>query len=221
MSDAPDGTEERLERVLTRSEARRRADEQVEKDKAQRKEALTARVSIAAIGLTMLLSFIGFARSERAGAAADASAAAARARADADASWAYYQTHSAERSSYRLADDQLARTVAGRPADDPRVREAEVLHADYAARVASIEADNRQIFFRIQDLERARLLQTRTARRISRKVEHYDLGTRVLTLAVVLLSVTLLANRPWLFWVGLGVAAVGAGIAVYGYFALF
>ncbi len=43
----------------------------------------------------------------------------------------------------------------------------------------------------------------------------------MLTLALVLLSVTLLASRRGLFWVAVLTALVGAAIAIAGYFALF
>jgi hypothetical protein len=50
-------------------------------------------------------------------------------------------------------------------------------------------------------------------------VDRYDMGTRVRTLALVLVSVTILANRSVLFWIGSFIAAIGAFIAIGGYFA--
>jgi hypothetical protein len=207
--------------ALAKMDERDREEKAEEQAVAQRKEELTARVSIAAICLTMLLSFVGFARAERSSASDVASQEASRARSDAEARWAYHQTRVAERSGFAVADDTLARQTSALPTDDPRVLLASADHAEYATRIASIDNANRQVFFLVQDLERQRVSAERVAARIDRSVDRYDMGTRVLTLAVVLLSVTLLANRRALFWVGAAVALIGAAICVDGYFLLF
>jgi len=207
-----------VEDMLARKDAREAQDKAEDKAKAQRKEKLTSRVSIAAICLTMLMSFLNFARTERGNAQAAATSAAAKAKSDSDSDWAYYQTRMAERSGYVLADDALRRDTVDLPDSDPRVGLAAAHHADYAARIGAIDRTNRQLFFVVQDLERQWVRLSRTAEDIGRKVAWYDMGTRVLTLAVVLLSVTLLANRAYLFWIGISVALVGAAIAVNGYF---
>jgi hypothetical protein len=192
-----------------------------EKEKTKQKERLTNRVSVAAISLTMLMSFLNFARTERDHAASSARSEAASARSAAEVNWAHYQTTTAERASYRIADDSLVRDAAVLPDDDPRVGAAHVRHIEYETRIGDIDHENRQIFYVVQDLERRAMLATRAAASIDRSIARYDLGSRVLTLALVLLSVTLLANRRYLFWVGIGVALVGAAIAVNGYFLVF
>ncbi|MEI8255704.1 MAG: DUF4337 family protein [Deltaproteobacteria bacterium] len=226
-ADAPDEThgDEHVDAVaravearLELFDARRRAEDHAAKLKSSAKEQLTSRVSIAAIALTMLMSFLGFARTERANAAAACVANAARARADVDARWAYYQTRSSERASYQIADDSLMREAADLPDGDARVRLAEVQHVEYAERMSASDDENRQVLFSIADRAREQVQQTREAARIGRKIDRYDMGTRVLTLAVVLLSVTLLANRRGLFWVALAIAFTGAAFAIDGYF---
>ena len=218
-SEAGTHTAQHIEAVLEKYDARRRAEDAADKEKAAEKEGLTNRVSIAAIAVTMLMSFLNFARTERAGASANATTDAQHAKADAESDWAYYQTRNAERASYQLADETLSREANALQDGDPRTREAEVHHVEYATRISAIDDGNRQVFFSIQELERRRIVQMREAARIDRKVGRYDMGTRVLTLAVVLLSVTLLANRRFLFWVAVATALVGAVIAVAGYFA--
>lgn len=210
-----------VEAAVARLDARERAEKAAETARAEAKEQLTSRVSIAAICLTMLMSFVNFARAERDATAAAETAAAAKNKSDADANWAYYQTRRAERSNYALADDTLRRDTAELPDDDPRVRVAGAHHAEYEARVAAIDRANHELFFVIEDLDRERILHVRAADRIQRQIARYDMGTRVLTLAVVLLSVTLLANRRALFWVSTAIAFVGAAIATNGYFLLF
>lgn len=210
-----------IEHILERYDAKRRAEDAVEKEQVARKEELTGRVSVAAIALTMLMSFLGFARAERQEASDNAKTDALQAKADSEADWAYYQTRSAERASYRLADETLSQQSARLRETDLRLRDAEVHHAEYATRIAAIDHGNRRVFYSIQDLVRRRILKTREMNRLDRMVDRYDMGTRVLTLALVLLSVTLLANRRSLFWIALVVALLGATIAIAGYFDLF
>ena len=202
---------------MSAHDAALRAEEQALADEKGR---LTNRVSVAAIALTMLLSFLNFARGERADASQAALLAAARDRSDTEANWSYYQTRRAERGSYVVADDALARETDGLTAADPRASLAAVQRAEYQGRVAAIDAANQRVFFVVQDLEAHQAAELRRAARIDRSVDRYDMGVRVLTLAVVLLSITLLANRSALFWASVGIALVGAGIAVNGYLLL-
>ncbi|MEI8254943.1 MAG: DUF4337 family protein [Deltaproteobacteria bacterium] len=222
--DPPLGREEikrELREAIEQFQRSREAAEAEEKEAERQKGRLTSRVSIAAISLTMLMSFLNFARTERDGAATGARTQAANARSAAEANWAHYQTTTAERASYRVADDALVQMADALPDEDPRVGAAHVRHIEYQSRIRGIDRENQQVFFVVQDLERRAALATRAADTIDRGVARYDLGSRVLTLALVLLSVTLLANRNYLFWVGVGVASVGGAIAVNGYFLLF
>ena len=70
----------------------------------------------------------------------------------------------------------------------------------------------------IEDLEHSQVQAVRTADHIDAKIARYDMGTRVLTLALVILSLTLLANQRYLFSASVLLAFIGAGIAVSGYF---
>ncbi len=223
-SGAPAAGSEEIQREVREAiehlERSREAKDAEEKEVAKQKARLTSRVSIAAISLTMLMSFLNFARTERDRAATGARTQAANARSAAEANWAHYQTTTAERSNYRVADDALVQLADSLPDEDPRVGAAHVRHIEYQSRIRVIDHENQQVFFVVQDLERRAALATRVADSIDRGVARYDLGSRVLTLALVLLSVTLLANRNYLFWVGLGVAGVGGAIAINGYFLL-
>jgi hypothetical protein len=204
--------------AIAQFEHTREEKERPEKEAEQRKERLTNRVSVAAISLTMLMSFLNFARTERDHAASDQRQQASSARSASEVNWAHYQTTTAERANYRVADDALQRSIAMLPDEDSRVSAAHVQHIEYDTRIHEIDQENRQIFFEVQDLERRAAVAERNADAIDRGIARYDLGARVLTLALVLLSVTLLANRRYLFWIGIGVAAFGAAIAVQGYF---
>jgi hypothetical protein len=204
--------------AIAQFETAREEKERPEKESAKQKETLTNRVSVAAISLTMLMSFLNFARTERDHASSASRQEASNAESASEVNWAHYQTTMAERANYEVADDALQRSIATLPDEDPRVSAAHVQHIEYQTHVRQIDQENRQIFFEVQDLERRAAVATRNADAIDRGIARYDLGARVLTLAIVLLSVTLLANRRYLFWIGIGVASLGAAIALQGYF---
>lgn len=218
----PPGTrvavQEAVQEAIEEFESARSEREKPEREREDKKEHLTNHVSIAAISLTMLMSFLNFARTERDQAASAARTEAADAHARAETNWAHYQSKITERATYRIADDTVIHNTSTLPDEDPRVSAAHVQHIEYQSRLRAIDHENQQLFFLIQDLERSSTAAVRRADNIDRSVSRYDLGARVLTLALVLLSVTLLANRRFLFWVGLGVSAAGAAIAVNGYF---
>jgi hypothetical protein len=207
-----------LAHTLEAHEKKRKEEEHEEKQKAKEKEQLTTRISVAALALTVLMSFLGYARAERANVGAAATAAAAQAHAESEASWAYYQAKNEQRAAYRLADDELTRSVRGLPAGDGRVAMAVAHHTQYMDQIFEISNECRHLFSTIQDRNRTQILKRREAARISRHTDQYDMGTRILTLAVIVFSITLLANKPRMFWAGAGVAFFGALVAINGYF---
>jgi hypothetical protein len=209
---------EAVEAAIHRLDERDKASELIEKQKAERKEALSERVSIAALALTMLLSFLGFAHGERDGAAKEARRIADAAKRDSEDNWALYQARSSERANVVVAEDSLTREGQTLQPNDPRLRLLALNHIEYATRITQVDNESRHLFFVIQKLERTRILKLREADHIDAQIARYDMGTRVLTLALVILSVTLLANQERLFWVAVLTSFVGAGIAISGYF---
>lgn len=206
------------EKAIERLDARDRAEQAEEKRKSSAKERMSTRVSIAAIALTMLMSFLNFARAERDDAQKALRNQATRAQREIDANWTLYQTRQSERAGYVRSDDGLMREVTGLVDGDARLRLAQLNHVEYASRVAALDNENRRVFFVIESLEREQTLALRQAEHIDEKISRYDMGTRVLTLALVILSLTLLANKQHLFNAAVLIAFIGAGIAVSGYF---
>ncbi|MEO6954437.1 MAG: DUF4337 family protein [Polyangia bacterium] len=214
----PDEIAAAVERAIERLDARDKAEQAHDKARAASKERLSDRVSIAAISLTMLLSFLNFARTERDDAGKQLRVDVSRAQRQVDAHWTLYHARASERDGYARSEDQLTREVATLGPDDPRLRLAELNHVEYAQRIASLDDDNRRVFYVIEDLERKQVQAVRTAEHIDAKIARYDMGTRVLTLALVILSLTLLANQRHLFSASVLLAFIGAAIAVSGYF---
>jgi hypothetical protein len=209
---------EAVEAAIHRLDERDQAVEHAEKQKSERKEALATRVSVAALALTMLMSFLGFARAERDDAAKEARRTADSAKRDAEDNWSLYQARASERAGYVVAEDGVTREAQALPDGDPRLRLLSLNHVEYATRVAQVDNESRHIFFVIQSLERTRILELRDAERIEAQIARYDMGTRILTLALIILSVVLLANQERLFWIAILIALAGAAISVSGYF---
>lgn len=207
-----------VEAAIHRLDERDQAVEAHEKEKAARKEHLANRVSVAALALTMLMSFLGFVREDRDDAADDQRHAAEDAVRDIEANWSLYQARTTERAGYVVAEDALTREVQAMTDSDPRLRLAGLNHIEYATRIAQLDNESRRVFFVIQALEREHILAVRRAEHLEDQVTRYDMGTRVLTLALVILSVVLLADQEHLFWFAIVIAFAGAGLAVSGYF---
>jgi len=203
----------REETALLREEValqKREAAERAERE--ARSEELKNRVSVAAIVLTTALSFIGNVRSDRGDAAGAARAAAESARRQGAELWAYYQMKMAEKSSMEIARDRIRLDLAARglPREDPKARLDLLKLTGYT--------ETQQVFFRVQDLEAQEDVQQRAAIEPARSAFRYELGGKLITLALILLSVTILSNKRYLFWAGVALGSLGLAMALDGYF---
>lgn len=207
-----------VDTVATRFEEVRAKDRKEHDEAARKTKHITSRVSIAAFTLTMLLSFLGFVRAGTDSASTALKTAAGKASDEIAGEWALYEARTSQRSAYQLGRDTLVRDSRGFADGDPRLRLARFSHAGYGLEIRRLDRENAQVFFVIQDLAMSEMHALRDAGRLDRRTHWYDMGIRTLTLALVLISVTLLANRDYLFWLGLVVAGSGAAIAVNGYF---
>jgi hypothetical protein len=165
-----------------------------------------------------MLSFLGFVRANEDGEITSDKVVALQAKNDAATEWTLYQTKIAQRSSYREAEDALAREALSTPAADPRRRLGRFHHSEYEQKVKQLDDENRQVFYVIQHLGQRASHATTDAEHHARRTDRYDMAIRTLTLALVLISVTLLVTRKYLFWFGLFVASIGALLGVTGYF---
>ncbi|HYV66458.1 MAG TPA: DUF4337 family protein [Myxococcales bacterium] len=211
------------ETALLREEValqKREAAERTERE--ARTEELKNRVSVAAIVLTTALSFIGNVRSDRADAATSARSAAESARRQGAELWAYYQMKMAEKSSMEIARDRIRLDLSARgiQREDPRARLDVLKLTGYEERVRDFDAETQQVFFRVQDLEAQEDVQQRGAVEPARSALRYELGGKLITLALILLSVTILSNKRYLLWAGVALGAIGLLVALDGYFLL-
>jgi hypothetical protein len=218
LSASVDEIERAIEAAMARLEAERKAEHAEAAAAAARKSAVSRRVSIAALLLTMMLSFLGFVRAGEDNAENDDKVTVQQSKNEAASEWALYQTKQAQRTGLVEAEDTIERSVLAMRPDDPGRRLARFHHRDYAAQVRLVDDENRQVFHRVQSLNRREYLAQIDANHHDRRKNRYDMGIRTLTLALVLISVTLLVDRDYLFWFGLAVSAIGALLGVTAYF---
>jgi hypothetical protein len=218
LSASVDEIERAIESAMAKLEAERKAEAAAAHEASAHKNAVSRRVSIAALLLTMMVSFLGFVRAQSDSNESDDKLIVQQSKSDAATEWSLYQTKIAQRSGFIEAEDTLAREVLSLPSNDPRRRLARFHHHEYEAQVRQLDADNLEVFHRIQNLDLREYHAERDAAHHHRRTDRYDMGIRTLTLALVLISVTLLVDRAYLFWFGLLVAAIGAAFGVTGYF---
>ena len=218
MSDEMKKIEHAIDTALAKLEAERKAESDAAHAAAAHKNENSRRVSLAALLLTMMVSFLGFVRAQSDSDESDDKLIVQQSKSDSATEWALYQTKTAQRSGFIEAEDTLAREVLSLGPNDPRRRLARFHHHEYEAKVRQLDADNREVFHRIQSLNLREYHAQRDAAHHNRRTTRYDMGIRTLTLALVLISVTLLVDSSYLFWVGLLVAAIGATFGVTGYF---
>ena len=206
-------------KLLREEVALQRAEKEAREREEAFKEELKNRVSVAAIILTTALSFIGNVKGDRADAAGSAKSAAVEARRQSAELWAYYQTKLSERTSLELARDRIRIELAKRGVarDDPEVRNESFKLTTYEERIRDFDTETERVFYRVQDLEREEDVSRRAALEPAQAVTRYELGGKLITLALILLSVTILANRGAMLWFGVLLGAIGLLVAFDGY----
>jgi len=188
-----------------------------------RSEELKNRVSVAAIILTTALSFIGNVRSDRGDTAGSARAAAESARRQGAELWAYYQMKMSEKASLEIARDRIRLDLAARGVqrEDPRARLDVLKLTGYEESVRDFDTETQRVFFRVQELEVQEDVQQRAAIEPARSAFRYELGSKLITLALILLSVTILSSKRYLLVAGVALGSIGLLVALDGYFLFF
>lgn len=217
---APPPSEET--RLLREEVAQQKQEAHKRDEREALSEHLKNRVSVAAIVLTTALSFIGQVKSDRADATSSAKAAAATARLQGAELWAYYQTKQAERTALSLARDRIGLDLKKRNLHrkDPEVKLEAMRMAGYEERIDDFDLESKRVFFTVQELEAKEDVKQRQALEPARAVVRYELGGKLITLALILLSVTILSNREALLWAGMLLGAIGLLVALDGYLLL-
>jgi len=222
-SETPLADESAETRLLREDVAHQRERESARDVREKRTEGLKNRVALAAIVLTTALSFIGNIRSNRADAITLHKDSAEAARREGAELWAYYQTKVAERTSLEIAHDRLRLDLErrGLSRTDPSVKLEALQLTEYDQRIRDFDADTQQVFYRVQQLEKQEDIAQRQKVEPTRATARYDLATKLITLALILLSVTILSNQLWLFVAGLCLGGVGVLLGFNAYLLFF
>ncbi|WP_407275525.1 DUF4337 domain-containing protein [Halothiobacillus sp. DCM-1] len=84
--------------------------------------------------------------------------------------------------------------------------------ADFKAKIAKYEAQKGEIKARANSLEKESTEANEEAARLNRPHHHLEIAMIFFQIAISLASITALTGRRWLFFLGLGSAAVGIGL---------
>src|SRR5438874_13098505 len=91
----------------------------------------------------------------------------------------------------------------------------------YEERIRDFDTETERVFFRVQDLEKQEDVSQRAAIEPGQSVTRYELGNKLITLALILLSVTILSSKRYLLWAGVALGSIGLLVAFDGYFLFF
>ena len=132
--------------------------------------------------------------------------------------YAFYQAKNARQTSLIVAADQIELTAL----NDPSLPDAakEVLRAklaQYRATIQRYETEPATGEGKKELLERA-LVQEKSRDHALRQDPYFDYGEALLQIAIVLISVSIVANIGWLALVGAAVGAVGTLSTLNGFF---
>jgi hypothetical protein len=215
---------EKSENQLLREEVAKQQKQAAEREAREAEvETLKNRVSVAAIVLTTALSFIGNVKSDRNDAVGSAKGAADAARRQAAELWAYYQTAVSSRATLEVARDRIDLDLGkrGLSPEDPEAKMDALKQVEYQERVRDFDRQTQQVFYRVQELEAQEDVQQRRSIEPAAASVRYELGGKLITLALILLSVTILSSKKWLLWAGVALGCVGVLTALDGYFLFF
>ena len=217
---AGDRRKDTEETQLLRAEvALQKQEAELREEKERTSDELKNRVSVAAIILTTALSFIGQVKGDRNEAAHSATGSAEAARRQAAELWAYYQTKVAEKTSLELARDRVRLDLSrrGLSRSDPEARLDALKLGNYEERLRDFDAETGRVYFHVQDLEKREDVKLRESIEPARAEVRYELGGKLITLALILLSVTILSGKRWLLWAGIALGSIGILVAFDGY----
>ncbi len=140
-----------------------------------------------------------------------------RANIDSANTWAFFQAKNIRRNEFRLAADQLELTLLAQPDVKPEARtviEAKIKSYRETAQLYTTDPKTGEgldeLFAKAKSIEADR-------DRALRKDPYFDLSQAMLQIAIVLASVAIIAGTDLLFFLSLGVGALGTLLMLNGY----
>lgn len=123
--------------------------------------------------------------------------------------WSYYQAKSVKGNLYEVSRDQAEIQAVGAPG--PRAEELRRKAADYGRKVERYEAEKAKIQADAQALERVR-------DEAQKHSTAFGQAVIALQIAILLSSIAALLKKRPVYWLGLGIGAVGVVLFLNGFY---
>jgi hypothetical protein len=134
--------------------------------------------------------------------------------------FSFFQAKNIRQTSYQLAADELEMTALSNPALPAETRKAiEAKIAAYKKTVARYESEPDTREGKKELLERARTHEEARDRALKQD-PYFDYGEALLQIAIVLVSVAIVASLPWLAYLGGAMGLVGMLLSLNGFLLL-
>lgn len=135
--------------------------------------------------------------------------------------YSFFQAKSVRQSSINLAIDDLKLQLIKQPSMSEEAKEAiSKKIEEYEKRAARYESDPETKEGKVELLEKAKRFEEERDLALKRD-PWFDYSEGILQIAIVLLSVSILASLPLLFWVGCGIGGIGLVGMLNGFFLFF
>jgi Domain of unknown function (DUF4337) len=130
----------------------------------------------------------------------------------------FYQAKKIRSTIFEAASAMLESERAG--ISDPKAQEAfERQIAEFKARVAQIDVDPKKPEDSLEVIQERANQATGDRELADRRLEHYELGSGLFQIAIVLASASIITGIAGLMWLTIALGAVGAIVMAFGFFA--
>jgi hypothetical protein len=130
----------------------------------------------------------------------------------------FYQAKKIRSTIFEAASAMLESERTG--ISDPKAQEAfERQIAEFKARVAQIDVDPKKPEDSLEVIQERANQATGDRELADRRLEHYELGSGLFQIAIVLASASIITGIAGLMWLTIALGAVGAIVMAFGFFA--
>jgi hypothetical protein len=130
----------------------------------------------------------------------------------------FYQAKKIRSTIFEAASEMLESERTG--ISDPKAQEAfERQIAEFKAKVAQIDVDPKKPEDSLEVIQERANQATGDRELADRRLEHYELGSGLFQIAIVLASASIITGIAGLMWLTIALGAVGAIVMAFGFFA--
>jgi hypothetical protein len=130
----------------------------------------------------------------------------------------FYQAKKVRSTIFEASAEMLESQRAG--ITDPKAQEAlERQVAEFKARVAQFEKDPKKPEDSMDAIQERAMYAAESRELANRRLEHYELGSGLFQIAIVVMSAAIITGIAALMWLSVALGAVGVVLTVFGFFA--